>query len=54
MTVIYAASQGWQVTVPPIAIAGGVLVSLAMGAAAGLYPASRAARVPPSEALRAT
>jgi putative ABC transport system permease protein len=52
-TVVYAASQGWKVAIPPEAIAGGVISSLAIGALAGLYPASRAAAVAPSEALRA-
>jgi putative ABC transport system permease protein len=53
-TVIYATSQGWQVSIPPAAIAGGVLASLAIGALSGLYPAGRAARVSPTEALQAT
>ena len=52
VTVAYAASQGWQVTVPPVAIAGGVVASLAIGGLAGLYPAGRAARTSPTEALR--
>ena len=38
--------------VPPEALAGGVGAALAIGAAAGLYPAGRAARMSPTEALR--
>ncbi len=52
-TVAFALSQGWQAVVPPAAIAGGVAAALAIGAAAGLYPAVRAARLSPTEALRA-
>jgi putative ABC transport system permease protein len=49
----YAAGQGWTLVIPPAAVVGGVGAALAIGAAAGLYPAARAARLSPTEALRA-
>jgi putative ABC transport system permease protein len=48
----YAVSQHWSVTLPPLAIYGGVGAALAIGAVAGLYPATRAARLSPTDALR--
>jgi len=51
-TAIYAASQGWIVVVPVLAVAGGVALALALGAFAGMYPAVRAARLAPAAALR--
>jgi putative ABC transport system permease protein len=53
VTAAYATQQHWIVSLPAIALAGGVLVALAAGGVAGLYPALRAARLSPTEALRA-
>jgi putative ABC transport system permease protein len=52
VTAGYATLQGWGVLVPGIAVVGGFVAALVIGGVAGLYPAMRAARVSPTEALR--
>ncbi|MCU1427657.1 MAG: transporter [Actinomycetia bacterium] len=51
ITAGYAHSQGWIISIPSAALAAGVGASLAVGAIAGIYPAARAARLTPAEAI---
>src|SRR5215467_5032958 len=52
ITVTMAYLRGWATLVPTDAIWGGPAIAAAVGAVAGLYPALRAARQPPVDALR--
>ena len=52
VTWAYAASRSWTVVVPPGSLAAAIGAALVIGAVAGLYPAVRAARLAPTDALR--
>jgi putative ABC transport system permease protein len=53
-TAVYAQARHWRAVVPPAVLLAAVAVAVAVGILAGLYPALRAARLAPAEALRIT
>ncbi len=52
LAVAYALSQAWVPIIPAVAVVGGIAAAVAIGALAGFYPAMRAARLSPTDALR--
>lgn len=53
VTALYSTLQGWPTVVPPWAMVLGLAATLVIGGLSGLYPAVRAARLSPTEALSA-
>ncbi|MGG7507850.1 ABC transporter permease [Plantibacter sp. YIM 135249] len=51
VTAVFASLSGWPTAIPVAVIAGGIGATLVIGAIAGLYPAIRASRTPPTSAL---
>jgi putative ABC transport system permease protein len=51
-TAVYASSKNWATVIPTAAWSGGIIAAILIGAFAGLVPAVRASRLPPTVALR--
>lgn len=52
ITALYAGNQGLPFSIPAEGLAAGVAAALLVGGLAGLWPATRAAKLPPAEAVR--
>jgi putative ABC transport system permease protein len=52
ITAVIARARHWTPLIPPAALWGGLAVAVTVAVLAGLYPATRAARLSPTEALR--
>jgi putative ABC transport system permease protein len=48
---VFAKMRGWPVAVPPVVFAAGIGATILIGAVAGLYPAIRASKTPPTASL---
>jgi putative ABC transport system permease protein len=51
-TAVYASTKDWAIVIPVQAWSGGIAAAILIGAFAGLMPAVRASRMPPTVALR--
>ncbi|WP_101845259.1 ABC transporter permease [Zhihengliuella sp. ISTPL4] len=51
VTAVFAVANGWLLSIPPVVFVAAIGATLVIGAIAGLYPAIRAARLPPTIAL---
>ena len=51
-TAVYASTKHWAIVIPAEAWSGGIASAILIGAFAGLMPAVRASRMPPTVALR--
>jgi putative ABC transport system permease protein len=54
ITAAYAFAQGWPASIPGWVQLGGLAATVVIGGVAGFYPAVRASRLPPTEALATT